>query len=272
MHEIMDFKFEISDLKLAAVCRCRESHCPDIPLNPTDAVLLELSWARLSRAICQALNLDSRPLDLGLLNTRQIGSWSAAAVPVIFAIQTDHAWFRGHVLELISRLRGKFILVAPTSAHFDAMAQELIENANAGFFPLEGNLLLLPSGVLQATKTPGKLFARFTPDPESEPGADVARHAFALVEQLETGGKPPSPLVGVSALLHGRAEREQHRAAAALLEADRFEALEIDRTASRSRAGEIAVLFGTVGGGGRTRPPGEEDFPSRVVGDDVRRL
>ena len=179
---------------LLAVCRCPEPHCPDIPLSPADAVLLELSWTKLARAICHAFDLDSRPRDLGLINTRQIGSWSAAAVPVILTIQTDHAWFRGHVLELISRLKGRFILLAPTSAHYDAIAQELIENANAGFFSLEGNVRLLPSGLLQATRTPGELFARFTPDPKLEPGEDVARHAFALVEQLETGGKPPSAL------------------------------------------------------------------------------
>ena len=177
-----------------AVCRCEHAHCPDIPLTAADAILLELSWTKLARAVCQAFNLDSKPLDLGLLNTRQIGSWSAAAVPVILTIQTDGAWFRGVVLELIARLRGRFILLAPTSAHYDAISHELIENANAGFFPLEGNLQLLPSGLLQATKIPGELFARFTPDPKSEPGEDVARHAFALVEQLESGGKAPTPL------------------------------------------------------------------------------
>jgi hypothetical protein len=179
---------------LLAVCRCDEPQCPDISLTATDAVLLELSWTKLGRAICRAFDLDSRPLDLGLINTRQIGSWSVAAVPVILTIQTDHAWFRGHVLELISRLKGRFILLAPASAHYDAMAQELIENANAGFFPLDGSVRLLPSGLLQATRTPGEMFARFTPDPRLEPGEDVARQAFALVEQLETGGKAPSPI------------------------------------------------------------------------------
>jgi hypothetical protein len=181
---------------LFAVCRCPEPHCPDIPLAPSDPILLELSWTKLARALCCALNLDSRPLGLGLLNTRQIGSWSAAAVPVILTIQTDHAWFRGALLELIARLRGKFILLAPTSRHFDAVCQELVENAGAGFFPLEGNVRLLSGGLLQSVKTPGELFARFTPDPKSEPGEDVARQAFALIEQLEgdSGSKPPTPM------------------------------------------------------------------------------
>jgi hypothetical protein len=188
------WNLEFNKPAIVAVCRCEESHCPDIPLTAAEAILLELSWTKLARAICHALNLDSRPRDLGLLNTRQIGSWSAGAVPVILTVQNDHAWFRGHVLELISRLKSRFILLAPTSAHFDAIAQELIENANAGFFPLESNVRLLPSGLLQATKTPGELFARFTPDPKIEPGEDVAKQAFALVEQLETGGKPPSAI------------------------------------------------------------------------------
>ena len=178
---------------LSAVCRCDEPHCPDIPLAPEEAILLELSWSKLARALCAALNLDSRPLDLGLLNTRQIGSWSAAAIPVILTIQTDHAWFRGVLLELIARLRQRFILLAPTSRHFDAICQELVENAGVGFFPLENIVGLLPSGLLQPLATPGELFARFTPDPKSEPGEDVARQAFALVEQLDNDADPKAP-------------------------------------------------------------------------------
>jgi len=179
-----------------AVCRCDEPHCPDIPLAPEEAILLEPSWSKLARALCAALNLDSRPLDLGLLNTRQIGSWSSNAVPVILTIQTDHAWFRGVLLELIARLRQRFILLAPTNRHFDAICHELVENAGAGFFALENIVGLLPSGLLQPLKTPGELFARFMPDPALEPNEDVARQAFALVEQLDSdaGSKPPTPM------------------------------------------------------------------------------
>jgi hypothetical protein len=189
MHEIV-----YAGEETRAVCRCDEPHCPDILLTPAEAMLLELSWSKLARALCRALNLDSRPADLGLLNTRQIGSWSADAVPVILTIQTNHAWFRGVLLELIARLRGKFIVLAPTNRHFDAVCQELIGNAGAGFFPLEGNERVTAGGALEAIKIPGELFARFTPEPRHEPGEDVAQHAFALVEQLGSESKPPTPL------------------------------------------------------------------------------
>ena len=75
----------------------------------------------------------------------------------------------------------QIILLAPTSRHFDAVCQDLLERARAGFFPLEANLRLMPGGHLQSSKIPGELFAHFSPDPESEPDEDLARHAFALV-------------------------------------------------------------------------------------------
>jgi hypothetical protein len=186
------FNLQLSTIH--AICLCPEPNCPDILLTPDDAILLELNWAKLARSLCAALNLDSKPTDLGLLNTRQIGSWSADAVPVILTIQTDHAWFRGMLLEMIARLRGRFILLAPTSRHLDAICQEMLANANAGFFPLEGNVRLTTGGVLQSVKSPGELFARFTPQPRPEHGEEVARRAFALVEQLGADTKPPTPL------------------------------------------------------------------------------
>src|ERR1043166_5697308 len=61
---------------IRAVCRCDPPNCPDIPLTADDIVLFELSWNKLARSLCRAFSLDHKPVDLGLLNTRQIGSWS----------------------------------------------------------------------------------------------------------------------------------------------------------------------------------------------------
>jgi len=179
-----------------AVCCCPEPHCPDIVVPAEEAVLVELSWTKLARALCAVLNLDYKPVELGLLNTRQIGSWPATNTPVIFTIQTDHAWFRSVLLELSARLRSGFILLAPTALHFDAVCQELLSHDGAIFCPLEGNLRLSEDGILQTAKLPGELLAAVTTEPDANSDAQVAQRAFALVQQLENESKRqvPAPL------------------------------------------------------------------------------
>jgi hypothetical protein len=171
---------------IRAVCRCDPPNCPDIPLAADEIVLLELSWNKLARALCRVFGLDYKPVELGLLNTRQIGSWGAEAVPVILTIQHERAWFRTVLLELIARLRRKFILFAPTTHHLDAVASELLASADAAFFALDANLILTSEGNLRlsSARAPGELFARFTPQPEDEE-QDIADRAFALIQQLE---------------------------------------------------------------------------------------
>lgn len=180
-----------------ALCRCDPPNCPDIPLTAEDVVLFELSWNKIARALCHVFALDHKPADLGLLNTRQIGSWSVDAVPVILTIQHEPCWFRSVLLELIARLRRRFILLAPTAGNLDAVCVELLESANAGFFALDASLALTEPGTLRLTgaRAPGELFAKFTPQPK-DVDEDLATRAFALVRQLESDQptKPPSAL------------------------------------------------------------------------------
>jgi sigma-70-like protein len=179
-----------------AVCQCDEPACPDISLAAEQIVLLEVSWPKVARAVCAALNLDLKPVDMGLLNTRQIGSWSAEAVPVFLTIQSEASWFHSAILELTARLRSRFILLAPTARHLNAISQEILTSADAAFFSLQTCLQLASEGSLIALKTPGEIFARFSPAPRNEEGHD-ARRALALIEQLESDGpfhKPPSVL------------------------------------------------------------------------------
>lgn len=186
-----------SEEGLRAICRCDPPNCPDIPLTPEDIILFELSWNKIARALCNVLSLDHKPADLGLLNTRQIGSWSVDAVPVILTIQHERGWFRTVLLELIARLRKRFILLAPTARNLDAVCVELLESANAGFFPLDACLTLTEHGTLRLTgaRAPGELFAKFTPQPK-DLDESAASRAFALVQQLESEEptKPPTAL------------------------------------------------------------------------------
>jgi hypothetical protein len=192
-HEIV----QEGDASLRALCRCEPPNCPDIPLAPEDVVLFELSWNKLARALCNVFALDHKPADLGLLNTRQIGSWSVDAVPVILTIQHERAWFRTVLLELIARLRGRFILLAPTAKNLDAVCVELLESANAGFFALDACLTLTEEGALRlsGSRAPGEIFSKFTPQPK-DVDEDLATRAFALVQQLESDRptKPPTAL------------------------------------------------------------------------------
>jgi hypothetical protein len=181
---------------IRALCRCDPPTCPEILLTSHDIVLFELSWTKLARALCHVLALDYKPADLGLLNTRQIGSWSVDAVPVILTIQHERGWFRTVLLELLARLRQSFILLAPTAKNIDAVSHELLASSDAAFFSLDATIALTTEGGLRLTGAgPGLLFAKFTPQPR-EADEELASRAFTLVQQLDAEGarKPPTVL------------------------------------------------------------------------------
>jgi hypothetical protein len=92
----------------------------------------------------------------------------------------------------VARLHAPFILLAPTSGHFDAPCQELLAHARAAFFPLETTVHLADNGRLRAVNPPGELFAQFTPQPK-QADQDVAAKAMAIVSTLDVG-LPPSPV------------------------------------------------------------------------------
>src|SRR5580765_1183169 len=63
-------------------------HPPSLIHHPT-SVLLQLDTAGLGRALSEALGLARRAAESPLPATRQIGCWSAEAVPAILTIQSD---------------------------------------------------------------------------------------------------------------------------------------------------------------------------------------
>lgn len=170
---------------ITAVCRCDLCRCDPFTLTPADVRLWELRWAPLSRGLCRALGLDFKPAELNLYNTRQIGSWSAAAVPAIMTIQHDAPQFRQVVEALVARLRQPFILFTPTARHLDTGCQELLQGVKAGFFGLDSHVRFTAGGGLQAVHTPGELFAPFTSAPPEALEEGAARKAFALVKALD---------------------------------------------------------------------------------------
>jgi hypothetical protein len=121
------------DGSLVATC-CGDPNRPEeIVLTPADITPLEVSWSKLGRVLCEALALHGKPAALPPPNTIQIGAWSDDGVPAILTIQVCRPAFRRVVAELVARLQGPFILLAPTSDHFDAPCQELLAHARAAF-------------------------------------------------------------------------------------------------------------------------------------------
>ena len=170
------------------VCDCGED-CEDIPLKAEDVVVWELNMARLGRAVAKAFGCDVKEAEFGLRRTRQVGSFSGAALAVVLTIPPDQEGFRNVVGQLVARQKGPFILLAPTSRCLDGISQGLLTNAKAGFFDLESHVTLLPSGALQAHKSGGELFSKYLPDAKEPVPEDVARQVFALLKELESEGQ-----------------------------------------------------------------------------------
>jgi hypothetical protein len=158
-------------------CHCDPPNCPDFDLTPEDITPLEANPAKLGRAICRALTLDSKPADLGLLFTSQIGAWSANAVPAILTIQTHHTDYELVVANLVAQLKKPFILFAPTAKHFNARCQSLLSGVRADFFPLETTVTLKPGGTLVAARPPELLFAQFSPSSSSSFSSPSSTHS-----------------------------------------------------------------------------------------------
>jgi hypothetical protein len=145
-----------------AACHCDPPNCPDFELTIEDITPLELDRPKLGRALCRALLLNTKPADLGLPYTTQIGSWSANPVPAFLTIQTDEGVFRRVVAELVATLNQHFILLAPTGDHMDAHSAAHLARVKAAFFPLETTVTLKPDGTLVAARPPEQLFAQFS--------------------------------------------------------------------------------------------------------------
>jgi hypothetical protein len=172
------------DGSIVGICRSNPAICQPIKLSEEDVTVLELNWKKLGRAICQAFGFESKFAELKIHNTVQIGTWSADAVPVILCIQMNAADFRHAVAEVTATLNKRFMLFAPTSRNVDVPCLQLLAHSGSEFFPLDTTVRISPNGTLHSIRTPGELFAKFTPQPK-ELEKSVAERAFALVKQFD---------------------------------------------------------------------------------------
>jgi hypothetical protein len=140
--------------------------CPVLPdecrvvLSAEELTRWHLNHARLGRALSAALGLDSKPVELGLYNTWQIGSCPADAVAVILTIQSEADDLLSVVARLVATLRQRFILLTPTNELVTAPCQALLANCGAATVPLNTIVSLAADGALVPTRPPGELFAQ----------------------------------------------------------------------------------------------------------------
>jgi DNA-directed RNA polymerase specialized sigma24 family protein len=157
---------------------------PVLELTPAEVELRALCWTRLGRALCRALDLESKAAELGIRDTRQIGAWSVAAVPVLVTLEIEREVFGSVVASLANRLQRPFILLVPTHRALDARGYEALAQARAGCFALDSIVRFTAPGVLQPVRAPGELFQVFTPQPK-ELDQDLASRLRSLLGRLD---------------------------------------------------------------------------------------
>lgn len=181
-HEIVRHK----DGTIVAVCRCEPCCCDDIRLTKEDTTILELNWRKLGRAISKAFGFRACDADVGVAHAIQIAAYSEQAVPVIATAVNDPDTFHHVVMALAGRLRGRFILIAPTSDFLDGASQGVLAGLQSCFLALDTSVILTPQGSLRTTRPPAELLAGVATDAKEPPPEDVALRAFRIVETLDT--------------------------------------------------------------------------------------
>jgi hypothetical protein len=146
-------------------CICQPPSCPDIPLTIQEITPMAVNWTRLAFALCKALDCTPRLVDLGPFQTKQLGSWSTKALPLILTIQTDPHAFAAATAQLVADLKSPFILLAPTTINVTARAISTLKSVRAVFFDLHSHIIFDENGALKSTTPPDQLFAELSPHP-----------------------------------------------------------------------------------------------------------
>jgi hypothetical protein len=197
------------DGRLVGVCRCEPWNCDDLTLLPADVEVKELNVTKLGRAVAKAFGATAKESRLPVRGAAQIGRYGAAALPLVLVIVHGDDDFRLALSELIARLEERFLVFAPSVRFYDANAKELLAKAKAGFFALESQVTLLPSGVLLARNSGEELFSRFVPELEDTVTQSEAARVFELLKTLSDGPKPrkaPLQYVFQAVVLEGRTQ------------------------------------------------------------------
>jgi len=175
------------DGRFVAVCACEPSNCDDFAVTAAEVILLELDCVRLGRAVASALGVVGQVEAAGDKRVWQIGMAPGTTTPVLLCVEQDRDDFRAAVAELAGRLKGPFLLIAPTGAFLSVATQQLLAGSGAKFLDLETHFSINPNGTLAPSTHARELVACFVPEQREELKNTEARRIFELFRKLGTG-------------------------------------------------------------------------------------
>lgn len=215
-----------SEEDVSAVCDCDEGGCDAIFLRPEDLVVYALNGQLLASRICEAFQfekMESPPM--GDVRSSFVGCWGLRRSSVFFFVPMGEK----NLLDETDRFRtasvDPFVLLTPTARFCTPLVMRALRQCGAAHMSLAGlitlaspsQLAFLPRGketaetilkdfgrrIAEGTsleraiaRVEGKLSALSKDrkaDGEAIISDEVARRAFALVNELETGPRLKTP-------------------------------------------------------------------------------
>jgi len=125
--------------------------CDDFDLTAEQVAVWELNRAGLCRALARALGCDARGEPYAVAGIWEVGTIRARGVVVLLCLLNARDEFRGSVAELSGRVRGRYLLIAPTTGFMDLGCRELLANVGAEFVDMETHIVLTDGGDLEAS-------------------------------------------------------------------------------------------------------------------------
>lgn len=159
-----------------------------MPLAASAVMTWKFDLPRLGRAVAKALGCVAMVAPIGFHRTIQVSALGNPALPVMLTVQPDAEHYRNAVAHLLAHFPKGFILLTPTKM-CDASALEMLTKASAGFYDLESNLTLLPSGVIHSPKSAEILFAAHLPEKREALKESEGKRIFGLFMKLASDGK-----------------------------------------------------------------------------------
>ncbi|MHB9036382.1 MAG: hypothetical protein ACYC64_06920 [Armatimonadota bacterium] len=140
-----------SDDDIVAVCTCEDQDCDRIRLTKSDIIPYELDRNALYRAMAKSMPLEVKGADVPHLHwTTQVGNYIPSKgfrLRIFLTTQIDSRGFHNVVLNLLTRDREPFILMAPTSNLCEPDCMELLKDRRAVFVALSDVFVVDASGV-----------------------------------------------------------------------------------------------------------------------------
>lgn len=154
-----------------AVCGCGD--CEEIRLTPEDVEVWKPDWTRLRDRVCEAFDLKRKPASFAVPRVWQVGSYGGGALAVVLVVRPDRTASNEAMAQLVARLKGRFVVLAPTLRHDDIESRDLLGRVNSGLVDLESNVGVLPSGEWVPLHTANDLFSPYLPKNDAMTGDGV---------------------------------------------------------------------------------------------------